>query len=236
MQPYLVTAIFSLFGGVLGAICTYLLTRRRTNVEIEKVKAETAKINLESQKLSTEMRAPLGNRLNDAFIGPATPDLEKVSKGTREELEQFSGKLTGKTPIILTLALGKGNGFYEAYALRNYVNFLSTYPLFKGVVIIDEHEKFLAYFPRRAMVRLFDFGNDAYDLINNINSNQRAIIPHFAGAVTTTFSRGTTTVDALRTMLRSSLESAVVVDQQDRVSGIIDRENLVGNAILALAS
>jgi CBS domain-containing protein len=230
-----VTPTLSLFGGVVAAVCTVLFTRSKTAAEIAKLAAETKKLNLESDKLSLEMSQPLSKRLTSAIVGPILPDAEFVSKGTREELEQFSGKLTEQNPIILTFALGKGENYYQAYVLQNYVSFLSSYPLFKGVVIVDETGQFLAYFPRRSLLRLYERGNDAYSLVENINKDERAVIPHYTGNVSVKFSTGTTTLEALQTMMKKDIESAVVVDQQNKVVGIIDREQLIGNAVLALA-
>jgi len=55
MQTETIAALVGIVGAILGAIITQLLTRRKTEAEIEKIRAETKKVRAEADKLRAEM-------------------------------------------------------------------------------------------------------------------------------------------------------------------------------------
>ena len=55
MPTEIVVALVGVAGAVLGVIATQLLTRRKTEAEIDKIKAEAEKARAESDKLRAEI-------------------------------------------------------------------------------------------------------------------------------------------------------------------------------------
>jgi|SRR5687768_7139109 hypothetical protein len=97
MQTETIAALVGIVGAILGAIITQLLTRRKTEAEIEKIRAETEKVRAEadSQKTSNAIVAPpasitsTGNKLSEYKEHPlpeeimsALKDLPELQKAT----------------------------------------------------------------------------------------------------------------------------------------------------------
>lgn len=55
----------------------------------------------------------------------------------------------------------------------------------------------------------------------------------FPGIVTTTLRTDATNSDALRTMAENSLDAVLIVDDKQKIAGVVEREQLIATMLLA---
>lgn len=90
--------ISAIIGGVIVSLVNYVLTRKKTSAETEKLKAETEKIRLETEKLTSEIQR-LNQSVEETAYYRSSDDAEQIifdsSKGIDNfDLDGFGGTLS----------------------------------------------------------------------------------------------------------------------------------------------
>lgn len=156
-----------------------------------------------------------------------------VEKANPRELPAVLDRLADETaPIGLTIVLGKDR--YTRDALRKYLIALGQLPLFKFVVFVDLEGRFEAYMPHWLLSRLLE-GPRAAAFVTALNEGRIGTIRRYPGVVRHAITTKHTNEHALREMEQQGLEAIVVVDEERRVVGIVERERVLSTMLLALS-
>lgn len=166
-------------------------------------------------------------------VEPSPDDMQIVEKMGRKELERQIERLDESKSIILTLTLGK-EGYYNRDILLRYVEALLQYRTFRFVVILDREKKFVAYIPSWAMLQILRVEALGYEFVSMINSGNVRELRQYRGVITRTISTKSTNADALREMTAQDLEALVVIDDDRRLKGVVEREQLLSKLLLAM--
>jgi Mg/Co/Ni transporter MgtE len=128
-----------------------------------------------------------------------------------------------------------GKNKYNTQSWSDYLRDLSNYPNFKLTIIMDDNNGLVAYIPVPRLKRASELQTDDFKaLIDAINRGDKASLLTIPGVFTRTMPPRTTNANALRTMEKYGLEAIPVVDKDNRVLAIADRERILSHMILAL--
>ncbi|MDQ4049685.1 MAG: CBS domain-containing protein [Actinomycetota bacterium] len=155
-----------------------------------------------------------------------------VERGRKESFLSRIGDITPEEPVVLTLTLGSGP--IDGDAAADYARGLTQFPRFRFVAIIDSHGKLISYMQESAFRHVIEADvTDATELLNNIHQKNVGAVRAFPGMIVTTVTPGTSVADALRTMERLRL-NALLVTEDGRIRGIVERERLANALLLSL--
>lgn len=167
-------------------------------------------------------------------IEPSMGEMEIVAKQGATELPRRIQRLDESKPIILTLTLGK-EGHYHREVWLQYMEALSQYRNFKFVVILDHEDKFVAYIPSWAMLQILRVQDLGEHFVSKINQSRIRELRQYPGVVTRTISTQSTNLDALREMTAQNLEALVVIDEDRKLRGVVEREQILSKLLLGMA-
>ncbi len=161
--------------------------------------------------------------------------LQAIAKGGRRSLLDAASHWTNDTvPALMTMTLGRAT--YSPQTLLEHLDMLSRFRNFKFVVFLDPDSRFVAYMPHWALRDLLakpdpDVG---LDFTNAVKQGRVADLLRYPSVIKTTISTNSTNAEALRRMMDSNLEALVVVDEDSRVKGVVDREQVLSRLMLSL--
>jgi CBS domain-containing protein len=156
-----------------------------------------------------------------------------VEKASPRQLPAVLDRLADETaPIGLTIVLGKDR--YTRDALRKYLVALGQLPKFKFVVFVDPEGRFEAYMPHWLLGRLLE-GPRSSAFVTALNEGLIGTIRRYPGVVRHAITTKHTNEHALREMERQGLEAIVVLDEERRVVGVVEREDVLSTMLLALS-
>ena len=167
-------------------------------------------------------------------ITPSEDDIVVVAKAGIRELQSRIQHLDESRPIILTLNLRTGV-YYDAYALLNYIEVLSQYQTFKFVVFMDKDNRFVAYIPFWAMLQILKIESLCYDFVRTLNDGDFQELRRYPGIVTRTISTKSTNMDALREMTTQNLDALIVIDEERKIKGVVEKDQLLSKILLGMA-
>jgi predicted transcriptional regulator len=70
--------------------------------------------------------------------------------------------------------------------------------------------------------------------VNAVNQGQIAQVLRYPGVVKRTISTKSTNAEALREMQEQNIEALVVIDDQQKLRGVVEREQVLGRMMLSL--
>jgi hypothetical protein len=164
-----------------------------------------------------------------------------------KRLEQRVRRFTEVQPIVMTITIGLGsekpnntegsNNTEDSghrAVLRKYVEQLARTRNFALVAFLDTKKDFVAYMPSRTIQnRLLDHGKRE-ELFQVIEDDNREKLLEYPGVVRDKISPNTTNGEALRKMVTSNLDVIVVVDENNRLKGVVEREQVLARMVLTL--
>jgi len=172
--------------------------------------------------------------LGSEIIESAVGEMEMIAKGGARELRNRIGQFDESKPIILTLTLGR-EGYYHRGMWLQYLEALSQYRTFRFVVFLDRDDRFTAYIPSWAVLRILRMEALGDEFVSIINQGNTGELQRYPGVVTRAVSTQSTNVEALREMTAQNLDALVIIDQDRRVKGVVEREQLLSKLLLAMA-
>jgi CBS domain-containing protein len=195
-----------------------------------------------------EIRAPGGleAKFADAaerVVDPAAATIEAamepnemaiLAKATLSELKRALPRIDESKPITLTITLDS-RMHYDQWALLEYVRTLSQFRSFKFVVILDREGRFVAYMPSWAMRQIVERDALGSEFVEALNQDRVNELRRYPGVVTQTISTSATNIEAIQEMTNQNLEALVVVDDDRRLRGVVEREQVLSKLLLALA-
>lgn len=137
-------------------------------------------------------------------------------------------------PTVLCLRLGENS--YSKDAVKEYINSLNQFRNFKFVVFRNLSEEVEAYITQWELNNLLDTPGLGNAFIEIIKEGDLGKLLSYPNVFNKTVSISTTNVQALRILTQNHLEAIVVVDEDKKLEGVVEREQLLSKMILALAS
>lgn len=190
----------------------------------------------------TELRGPggVGATFNAVATAPVseTTAHDRVSieedslilaKGGVDELERQIHSLDENRASVMTVTFGASQ--YTPVALLEYVEALWQSRSFKFVVILDRDGRFLAYMPAWAAKNLLNSPGKNEEFVRVLNEGLQELF-RYPGVVRKTISTRSTNAEALREMMAKDLEALVVTDEDNRLKGIAEREQILTKMVL----
>jgi CBS domain-containing protein len=167
-------------------------------------------------------------------IEPSISDMEIVAKAGARELQKQIYYMDESKAIILMLVLGKEE-YYNRRIWLSYLETLSQYRTFKFVVFLDKENRFVSYIPSWAMLRILRMEALGDEFVEIINRGDIQELRRYPSVVTRTISTKATNIDALREMITQNLEALLVVDEDRKLKGVVEREQILSRLLLAMA-
>jgi hypothetical protein len=149
----------------------------------------------------------------------------------RKILEDYSET---SDPIVMTVPID-GRARYSQRALKAYLETLSHLRTFKFVVFLDANGRFASYAPQWLIKGFLERGALANEFVRTLNSGRPKSLSLYPGIVTEAITVAHTNAHALREMDRLNLEALVVINDDRRVAGIVERDQVLTKMLLALA-
>jgi len=168
-------------------------------------------------------------------IEPSVNDMRVVAKAGAKELQKMLHRLDESKPIVLTAILGK-RGYYNREVWLHYLEALSQYQNFKFVVILNKDGQFIAYmasWAMRQLLRMEDLGDHFVQTINQGNDFE---LKQFPGVITSAISTRTTNLEALKELTTRNIEALVVIDDNKKLKGVVEREQILSKLFIGMAT
>jgi hypothetical protein len=159
-------------------------------------------------------------------------ELVPVAKSSIQELDRLERLADPSKRIILKIGLGQAQ--YNKHDADTYLERFLRYPNFNHVVFLDKKHRFVAFTPPWALLRILE-GEQGDRFIEIINQGDMLELLDFPGILTKVISSEATFYDALKAMADQNLETILVVDQNNILQGVVDREQVLSKWILAMA-
>jgi CBS domain-containing protein len=156
-----------------------------------------------------------------------------AKEGVRSLIERKAKEIDESKPIVMTMSIG-GQPQYSANDVKQYMSVLSQFRNFKFVLFLDRDEKFVAYMPSWALKQLLQVPDLAEEFLNAVNAGQMAQVLRYPGVVKKTISTKSTNAEALREMLEQNIEALVVIDEQRKLRGVVEREQVLSRIMLSM--
>jgi CBS domain-containing protein len=169
---------------------------------------------------------------------PADSGQDQLDKG-QEQLGKRVRRFTEVQPIVLVITIGgdnyrKGSEHKHIESLQTYVAQLSRSRNFSLVAFLDKYNNFVAYMPSWVINNRLSDDHRAKEFFDVIKQGDRQKLFEYPGILHDTISPNAPNSEALRKMLTSNLDTIVVVDENNRLKGVIEREQVVSKMVLAL--
>jgi CBS domain-containing protein len=162
----------------------------------------------------------------------STEEMETVDKRDIGELKQRLQNLDKSKLIILTLTLGKKENNRDV--VSKYIEALRQYRNFKFVVILDSENKFVAYISQWKMETILN--SDWGDIfVSIISEDKREDLKRYPEVIFKTVSTKDTILNALNEMTAQNLEALVVIDENKRLKGVVERDQIQSELLLGMA-
>ncbi|MCI0564205.1 MAG: hypothetical protein MN733_37495, partial [Nitrososphaera sp.] len=158
-------------------------------------------------------------------------DISVVTKGGPQELEVLESRLDESKRILLKLILG---GHYDKGMLEEYVDRLLLYRTFRFVVFLDQKDRLVAYISASGMNRILK-GPQGGHFVGLINHGNVPELWDFPGIMTRKLSTRENGINALKVLMENNLEAIILVDEADRLKGVLEREQILSKLLLAMA-
>lgn len=172
----------------------------------------------------------------------ATIDPQKVEKGRLSDLSKEVAKLTDEKPIIMTMVLG--NEDYQMSSVNIFIKELLVFPSFKFVVFLDSNGKFVAFTTPSTIYNITSISGLRGDEERNIGSKFIDAI-RFARVlelfnhprvIKESLSMDSTNSDAMKLMAKYHLDAFIVINNENKLEGVIERSKIVNETINVLYS
>jgi len=169
-------------------------------------------------------------------IAPSVDDMMIVQKDAIGVLGRVKQRLESGPPSPFSLELVLGGQQYERQGLEEYFRLLMQFPEFKFVIFIDSNRKFVGYMRSRSLRNILANDQTAERCLHGIRENDLSILREFPGFFEKSMSLKATYVEALQEMTENNQEALLVVDDERKVAGFVERDYILGKMMLAITA
>jgi hypothetical protein len=165
-------------------------------------------------------------------------DVEQIAivmKRPPAELQQMLQNVSNSMYPVLTVTLGKAG--YDTVELLHYLIALSQHRNFKFLVILREDEEVFAYISgwRAMQILEMDQIEQSQDsFVMAINQRQTKKLMSY-GLIKKTVGAKDTNIDALKMMMEMKMDALIVADDDGKLKGVVEREQVLSKLMLAMA-
>jgi len=187
--------------------------------------------------LEAQFAAAAGNKIELALKRIDESSLQSAStlikEGNMKNLrDDLIHNLDETKPVILTLTLGK-RGYLRDKLLESLNTLSFIHQTSKFIVFLDQQSKFVAYISFWQIMHILNDDNLGNLFVNCINNNDIEPLGHFPGIITKTISMKSTNIEALQEMSDLNLKSAIIIDENKKIKGVIHREQILTKLMLS---
>lgn len=189
-------------------------------------------------KFSAQAAMPVATTASHDSV--SIDELLTVPAGTgQQQLGKRVQRFTEIQPIVMTVTIGApsfGEGEEEEHirGLRAYVAQLSRSRNFALVAFLDVRGDFVAYMPSWVVKNRLDNKEKAEELFTVLKQADQQKLFEYPGILRDKVSPNATNGEALRKMVESNLNIIVVVDENNRLRGVLEREQVLSKMVLTL--
>lgn len=159
-------------------------------------------------------------------------DPQLLAKGSMSDLGRRVQALDRDQPVLMTVALGK---HYSVKAVETYLEKLAHLPRFRLVAFLDRSGCFIGCASPAGLLSLMQDPDLARSFLDAVEHENVAQVFRYPGMLKSVIPAETTNSQALEAMSRHGLSALAVVDDDRRVKGIVEREQLMSKLILSMA-
>jgi hypothetical protein len=144
--------------------------------------------------------------------------------------------LEQRGPVVLSLKLGSAGRLskYGHGALLEYGHALASFERFHFVMFIRQDQRLVGYIPYARFERVLNDQATGWQFIEAVNTGDEQTVRSSPGVITSTLTIGMSNADALDRMAQLNMEAMIVVDAESRPVGIIEREKLASQMLVAM--
>jgi CBS domain-containing protein len=166
----------------------------------------------------------------------STMEMERIPKERPQKIAERLGKIKDGRPVVLTMTLGHGSDYYKEQPLADAIDALSQFRNFKFVVVTDKEDRLIAYMPSWTLraILLSPIGTGD-ELVRSVNQGLDVEVARHPLAITEVVTANSSNTEALEKMEGLNLEAIVVVDEKRRFRGVVERDRILAQMLVALA-
>jgi hypothetical protein len=158
-------------------------------------------------------------------------DVQIIEKRTTEELLTRAPRLKSDEPVLMTMTLGNN---YIKDEVTGYLDALSRFPRFRLVALVDASGEFLGCMTPPELSGLMRSPLLAQGFLNAIKDDDAREVFRYPGTLKEVMLRTETNTQALSRMTALKLDTMALVDDRQRLLGVVEREQLVSKLLLSL--
>jgi hypothetical protein len=159
-------------------------------------------------------------------------DIGLASGSGVQELARLKQLVAASKRVILTLPLGRS--YYGKQAVETYIErFLPYQNFIRYLVFLDKKDRFVAFIAPAALLPILK-GEQGDRFIEIINKGDVLELLDLPGVMTRTISTRATNMDALREMTEHNLDAILVLDDECKLKGEIEREQVLSKLMLGM--
>jgi len=168
-------------------------------------------------------------------IAPSVDDMVIVQKDAIAALGHIKQQLESGQPNPFSLELMLGQQ-YTRTGLEEYFRMLMQFPDFKYVIFIDSNRKLVGYMRSWTLKNILANDQTAERCLLGIRENDLRILREFPGFFEKSMSPKATYLEALQEMTENNQEALLVVDDERKVAGFVERDYILGKMMLAITA
>jgi len=169
-------------------------------------------------------------------IQKTVKEIMTLSKGSPSELQKIKKQISdsNKTKLIALSVYIKHHDCYNFSALNLYIETLSEYPTFKGLVIFNKDGKYELFFPTEVIIRILK-SSERQDFSILIKQDRVEDMKQYPGVVTDKLAQQSTNIDALEKMVLENIDVLAVVGENGQFIGLVERSQIISTLLLTMA-
>jgi hypothetical protein len=155
----------------------------------------------------------------------------------------FVNVIGGAAGVLAGMALAAGVVAAEVFAGTGMVlagtalaAIMQRYRSFEVVVFLTDDEQFVAFMPAWAAKHILNDPKRNQAFVDAINKGQTNKLYSCPGIVCKGISTTATNAEALREMVKQNSRFMVITDENNRLQGIAEREQVIGRMLLTLTN
>ena len=168
-----------------------------------------------------------------------------IEKGTIADLQRYLKSISNTMYIVLTVTFGKGPNYYSADALLKYLRTFSQYRDYILLAILDQNGKVYAYLTSQRAMQIIEkempedqvprqvTSLDKNRFVRAINEGKKTVLSGYE-LVKTTLRATDTNISALNQMTRLNMDALIVTDENGKLKGVVEREQVLSRLLLAM--
>jgi hypothetical protein len=168
-------------------------------------------------------------------VAASVQEMQFVEKEGLRALQPKLMALDTSQPLVLTMTLGKQD-YYGRGPLIDYLDALLQFRTFRFAVFLKEDGSFAAYMTAWALQHILQNSHLGDDFLSAVNKGQLNLLRQYPGVIANSLPCTASNLDALKEMKNRNLEALIATDQHGTVRGVVERDQLLSEFVLALAA